>query len=109
MKVLLMTLQNPPPSLEDKGKKHFSKVRPWTEHSLTRTQHDCLVELTPLRLSGCHMPHVSAGHAGRRDALPAERPSQQAHGKPAAGAQVLQSEPLRSLCLWIGSSSSSGS
>lgn len=27
MKVLLMTLQNPPPSLEDKGKKHFSKVR----------------------------------------------------------------------------------
>ena len=26
MKVLLMTLQNPPPSLEDKGKKHFSKV-----------------------------------------------------------------------------------
>lgn len=26
MKVLLMTLQNPPPSLEDKGKKHFSKA-----------------------------------------------------------------------------------
>lgn len=27
MKVLLMTLQNPPPTLDDKGKKHFSKVR----------------------------------------------------------------------------------
>jgi serine/threonine protein kinase len=26
MKVLLMTLQNPPPTLDDKGKKHFSKV-----------------------------------------------------------------------------------
>ncbi|KAG1678629.1 hypothetical protein FOA52_012636 [Chlamydomonas sp. UWO 241] len=26
MKVLLMTLQNPPPSLEDKGKRHFSKA-----------------------------------------------------------------------------------
>ncbi len=26
MKVLLMTLQNPAPTLEDKGKKHFSKV-----------------------------------------------------------------------------------
>ncbi len=27
MKVLLMTLHNPPPTLDDKGKKHFSKVR----------------------------------------------------------------------------------
>lgn len=27
MKVLLMTLQNPAPTLEDKGKRHFSKVR----------------------------------------------------------------------------------
>ncbi|GAX82215.1 hypothetical protein CEUSTIGMA_g9643.t1 [Chlamydomonas eustigma] len=26
MKVLLMTLQNPPPTLDDKGKKHFSKA-----------------------------------------------------------------------------------
>ena len=26
MKVLLMTLQNPPPTLDDKGTKHFSKV-----------------------------------------------------------------------------------
>lgn len=26
MKVLLMTLQNPAPTLEDKGKRHFSKV-----------------------------------------------------------------------------------
>ena len=28
MKVLLMTIQNPPPSLESDSKKHFSKVRP---------------------------------------------------------------------------------
>ncbi len=27
MKVLLMTIQNPPPSLESDSKKHFSKVR----------------------------------------------------------------------------------
>lgn len=26
LQVLLMTLQNPPPTLDDKGKKHFSKV-----------------------------------------------------------------------------------
>lgn len=26
MKVLLMTIQNPPPSLESDAKKHFSKV-----------------------------------------------------------------------------------
>ncbi len=31
MKVLLMTLQNPPPTLDDKGKKHFSKVCPSVE------------------------------------------------------------------------------
>lgn len=48
MKVLLMTIQNPPPSLESDSKKHFSKVSSW--HLLDDARD--LVDMPLARISG---------------------------------------------------------
>ena len=55
MKVLLMTIQNPPPTLEaDRGNKHFSKV--WVDTSAQNLLQACFTVLALVCARTLHMP-----------------------------------------------------
>jgi serine/threonine protein kinase len=99
MKVLLMTLQNPPPSLEDKGKKHFSKV--WRAYHAVVRHFQCFCSVSQSPWSVCSSSpsliigtlcicSLSTGHARRVQQVPAEGPPAEADSHPAPRAQVLQ-------------------
>ncbi len=119
MKVLLMTIQNPPPTLDsasESAKKHFSKARGRRRcrvpqgHALcafAQMNRPCLraaprprrpVFLWPERGPGrpragrsqAALGLARAGDAGHRGQVPDEGPRPAAHRRAAAGAQVLQ-------------------